>query len=171
MTPAAEAIWSSLEFRKPMMLRNVEPLSEELLRWQPAPDMNSIAWQLWYIAEVEDNWIRTLVTQEPPRFPFDVPIRKATPQQIPPKQLLLDYLSEIRAVTRHRLEVTTDIGLEHVVEDPDFGTLTVREVWAGIVTSFAWHAGQIALTAKLAPGSPVTTMQFNYWRKSVISEQ
>ena len=61
ITPAADAIWSGLEFRKPMMLRNVEPLSERLMRWRPDEDRNSIAWQLWHIAEVEENWIRTLV--------------------------------------------------------------------------------------------------------------
>ena len=51
---------------------------------------------------------------------------------------------------------------EAVVEDPDFGRLSVLDVWSGVVTSFAWHAGQIALTAKLLPDTPVTTMQFRY---------
>jgi hypothetical protein len=51
-----------------------------------------------------------------------------------------------------------------VVEDPDFGPQTVLDIWMGIVTSFAWHAGQIALTAKLLPDTPVTTMQFDYWK-------
>ncbi len=102
--------------------------------------------------------------QEPPRFPFGIQVRAATPEQIPAKKSLLEYFHEVRAVSRQHLEVTTDIGLEHVVEDPDFSKLTVRDVWAGVVTSFAWHAGQIALTAKLAPGSPVTVMQFAYWK-------
>ena len=34
----------------------------------------------------------------------------------------------------------------------------------GVVTSFAWHAGQIALTAKLLPDTPVKTMRFEYWK-------
>jgi len=33
------------------------------------------------------------------------------------------------------------------------------------VTSFAWHAGQIALLAKLLPDTPVSTMEFGYWKK------
>ena len=77
MTPAAETIWSALEFRTPMLLRNVEPLGDAQMRWQPAPGSNSIAWQLWHIAEVEDNWIRSLVTGEPLRFPFGVQVRFA----------------------------------------------------------------------------------------------
>ena len=60
MTPAAQAIWSALEFRKPMLLRNVEPLDQQQLLWRPGPGRNSIAWQLWHIAEVEDNWVRSL---------------------------------------------------------------------------------------------------------------
>ena len=32
-----------------------------------------------------------------------------------------------------------------------FGTLTVRQVWAGVVTSAAWHAGQIVYVNRLLP--------------------
>ena len=59
MTPHAQAVWSALEFRKPMLIRNVEPLGEDQMCWRPAPGRQSVAWQLWHIAEVEDNWIRT----------------------------------------------------------------------------------------------------------------
>jgi len=50
------------------------------------------------------------------------------------------------------------------VQDPDFGKCIVLDIWMGVVTSFAWHAGQIALTAKLIPDTPVTTMKFDYWK-------
>ncbi len=90
MTPEAKAIWSALEFRKPMLLRNIEPLDEPQMHWRPAADRNSIAWQLWHIAEVEDNWIRTLVTGEPLRFPFGVQVRAATENDYPGKAQLLE---------------------------------------------------------------------------------
>ncbi len=77
-SPQAQAIWSGLEFRKPMLLRNVEPLSEPQMRWRPGAGPNPIAWQLWHIGEVEDNWIRTLVTGEPLHLPFGVQVREAT---------------------------------------------------------------------------------------------
>lgn len=35
MTPTAETIWSALEFRTPMMLRNVEPLGDAQMRRRP----------------------------------------------------------------------------------------------------------------------------------------
>lgn len=164
MEPQAQAIWSALEFRKPMMLRNVEPLSEQQMRWRPAPQRNSIAWQLWHIAEVEDNWVRTLVTGEPLHLPFGVQMRAAAESDFPTKQRLLDYFHEVRAVTRGRLEAAAAPDFRRQVQDKDFGTLTVLDVWSGVVTSFAWHAGQIGLTAKLLPQTPVTTMEFEYWK-------
>ncbi|MHC4108587.1 MAG: DinB family protein [Planctomycetota bacterium] len=165
MVPEAKVIWSALEFRKPMLLRNVEPLDEAQMRWRPAADRNSIAWQLWHIAEVEDNWICALVTGEPLRFPFGAQVRAATENDYPSKAQLLDYLHEVRGLTKPRLEALQSADFERQAEDPDFGKLTVLDVWTGVVTSFAWHAGQIALTAKLLPGTPVTTMQFGYWRE------
>ncbi len=165
MTPLAQAIWSALEFRTPMVLRNIEPLGEAQMRWRPGPGSNSIAWQLWHIAEVEDNWIRSLVTGEPLRFPFDVQVRAATDDQFPVKSRLIEYFHEVRGITRGRLESATAQDFRRSVEDPDFGTLTVLDIWSGVVTSFAWHAGQIAQTAKLMPDTPVTTMTFDYWRQ------
>ena len=164
MTPAAETIWSALEFRTPMLLRNVEPLSEAQMRWRSARGSNSIAWQLWHIAEVEDNWIRSLVTCEPLRFPFEVQVRAATDEQFPSRDRLLEYFHEVRAITRARLEAAGAADFRRPVDDPDFGRQTVLDIWSGVVTGFAWHAGQIAMTAKLIPGTPVTTMNFDYWK-------
>ena len=162
MTPTARAVFSALEFRKPMMLRNVEPLSAEQMLWRP--QRVSIAWQLWHIAEVEDNWIRALVTNEPLRCPFGVAQREAAEDQFPSKADLLAYFHEVRTLTGQRLEAATEADFDRQVHDDDFGDLSVRDVWSGVVTGFAWHAGQIALTAKLMPDSPVTTLQFKYWK-------
>ncbi len=171
MTPHARTIWSGLEFRKPMLLRNVEPLNETQMRWRPHPDRNSIAWQLWHIAEVEDNWIRSLVTGEPLRFPFDVQVRAAGDEHFPSKRQLIEYLHEVREITRGRLATATAGEFEREVEDPDFGRITVLDIWSGVVTSFAWHAGQIALTAKLLPDTPVDTMKFDYWKTDPWQQQ
>ena len=165
MTPYAQAIWSALEFRKSMVLRNIEPLSETQMCWRPGPEGNSIAWQLWHIAEVEDNWIRSLVTGEPLRFPFEVQVRTDTDEQFPVKSRLIEYFHEVRGISRGRLESATAQDFRRSVEDPDFGTMTVLDVWSGVVTSFVWHAGQLAQTAKLMPDTPVTTMAFDYWRQ------
>ena len=166
MIDEAKSIWAGLEFRKAMLLRNVEPLSEPQMLWRPGPDRVSIAWQLWHIAEVEDNWVRLLITNEPLRFPFGLQVREAKrDDQFPPKQQLIDYLAEVRGITEQRLEAANPEDFSREVEDVDYGRQAVRDIWGGVVTSYAWHAGQIALTAKLLPDSPVKTMTFGYWRE------
>lgn len=171
MVPEAKTVWAGLEFRKAMLLRNVEPLTEEHMHWKPAPDRVSIAWQLWHIVEVEDNWIRDLILREPLDFPFGRQVREAKGSgDFPPKAELIRYLQRIREQTRQRLEAMTTEDFDREVEDADYGTITVRDVWMGVVTSFAWHAGQVALTAKLIPDSPVETMPFGYWKTSSWSK-
>lgn len=146
------------------MLRNIEPLSEPQMRWRPAPERNSIAWQLWHIAEVEDNWVRQHITREPLRFPFGVQLRHANDDHYPTKTALLAYFEEVRSLTRTRLDAACESDFDRIIADPDFGAISVLDVWSGVVTSFAWHAGQIALTAKLLPATPVTTLRFGGWR-------
>lgn len=164
MIPEAQTIWSGLEFRKPMLLRNIEPLSEPQLHWKPSKRSNSIAWLFWHIAEVEEIWISQIVTGDPLRFPFGVQMREAREDQYPARIDLIRYFHDVRELTRRRLEATTTDDLEREVEDKDFGRVTARDIWMGVVTSFAWHAGQIAMTAKMLPDSPIETLQFQYWR-------
>lgn len=162
MTPEARAVLSALDFRMPMLLRNVEPLDETHLDWIPGPERRSIRWQLWHIAEVEDNWIRQCMLAEPARYPFGVALEDAGDLR-PTKDELLAYLHEVRGLSRERLAALQPADFERSVHDPDFGEMTVRDLWAGVVTSFAWHAGQVALTAKLLPDSPVTVWTFTPW--------
>ena len=162
MQSTAQTIWDGLEFRRPMMLRNIEPLNEAQLHWVPGAGRNSIAWQLWHNAEVEDNWVRDLVLGEPVRFPFGVRLADVKADGYPPKHELLAYFASVRDESRRRLESLGEGDFERRVVDADFGTCTVREIWMGVVTGFAWHAGQIALTAKLLPDSPVSVQQFKF---------
>jgi uncharacterized damage-inducible protein DinB len=149
MNMIAKLVWDGLEFRKPAMLRIVEPLSEEQMGWCPPNQGNSISWQLWHIAEVEDNWVRALLHGQPKRYPFGRSVKIASPDQYPGKAELLKYFHEVREISRRRLEETTETDFERTVRDDHFGELTVGQVWSGIITSFAWHAGQIAQTNRL----------------------
>ena len=86
---------------------------------------------------MEDNRVSTLVRGTPLRLPFGIEVQAATVEQYPTKQQLLNYFHEARAVTEQRLRDTTDRDFDRIVEEIDFGRLTVREVWTGVVTSFA----------------------------------
>src|SRR5438552_13037597 len=149
MNVIAKLVWDSLEFRKPAMLRIVEPLSEAQMLWRTPNQGNSISWQVWHIAEVEDNWVRALLHCEPKRYPFGCSVKVACPDQYPSKAELIEYFYEVREVSRRRLEETTESDFERTVQDEHFGQLTVGQVWGGVITSFAWHAGQIAQTRRL----------------------
>lgn len=151
MNSQARVVWEGLEFRTPTILRIVEPLSEDQIRWLPPNNSNSIAWLLWHIAEVEDNWVRDRVYGQPRRFPFGNTVRETALDKYPSKSALLRYLSEVRAISRQRLKDTSEEDFDRLVDDPTWGKISVRQVWAGVVTSCAWHGGQIALTNRLIP--------------------
>ena len=152
MSPEAKAIWAGLEFRKPAMLRLLEPLTSDELRWRPPSGANPIGWQIWHIAEVEDNWVRRLLLGAAPLYPFDRSVKETAPEEYPAKAALLDYFDEVRSRSEQRLGALAATDFGRMVRDEHFGELTVREVWGGVVTSFAWHAGQIALTVRLLRG-------------------
>ncbi len=147
MRPQARVIWDSLEFRTPAILRAVEQLSHDELHW-PAPNGgNSVAWLLWHIAEVEDNWIRSTMLGLPKRYPFGGSVKDAASAEFPDKDALLAYFHEVRALTRERLMDLRDDDFDGNISDEHFGVITIRQVWAGVVTSCAWHGGQIVLIA------------------------
>jgi uncharacterized damage-inducible protein DinB len=145
VTLQARAIWDALEFRTPAVLKKVAGLSDADLSWHPPNGANSIGWLLWHIAEVEDNWIRAAVLNLPRRYPFGASVKAAGDAAPPSKDALLAYLHEVRALSRDRLEQTTDDEFARVVTDEHYGPITVRQVWAGVATSGAWHGGQIVL--------------------------
>src|SRR5262245_49660973 len=103
MDPQAQVIWDSLEIRTPAILRSIEALSERQLRWRPPNGANSIAWLIWHIPEVEDNWVRDKLLHLPKRYPFGQSVKGFTGSEWPSKSSLLEYFHEVRALTKDRL--------------------------------------------------------------------
>jgi hypothetical protein len=84
------------------------------------------------------------VVNLPRRYPFGASVKAAGTER-PGKDALLAYLHEVRALSQDRLERTADDEFDRVVSDEHYGSIAVRQVWAGVATSFAWHGGQIVL--------------------------
>ena len=151
MTPQAAILWRTLEFRTPAMLDAMDRLGEAQITWAPPGGGNSIAWLLWHIAEVEDNWVRDKLHGFERRYPFGTSVKAA--HAYPSKPDLLGYFREVRALSRERLEATSDADLARALVDEHFGELTARDVWIGVATSCAWHGGQIVMLAnRFVPG-------------------
>lgn len=151
MNAQAQFVRDALELRTPTMLRIVDGLSERAMRWWPPGGSNSVAWLLWHIAEVEDNHVRDKILGLPKRYPFGVSVRAADRDANPDKAALLAYFHEVRALSRDRLEAMSVDDFDRAVTDETFGNVTIRQVWAAVATSGAWHGGQIALTNRLIP--------------------
>jgi uncharacterized damage-inducible protein DinB len=151
MGPQAQLVWDGLELRTPTMLRIVNELSEAAWRWWPPNGSNSVAWLVWHIAEVEDNWVRDRIYDMTKRLPFGMSVRETPADQYPSKSELLAYFREVRGLTHERLDqfAETDFGQE--LHDEHFGQISARQLWSLVVTSCAWHSGQIALTCRLIP--------------------
>jgi len=145
--PQAQLIWDGLELRAPAMLGAIDRLDEDEFQWQPPNGANSVAWLLWHIAEVEDNWVRDKLFSLERRYPFGMSVKAAAREQFPNKQGLLGYFHEVRALTRERLAGKTEEDFERKILDDHFGRMTERQLWAGVVTSAAWHGGQIVMIA------------------------
>ena len=155
MGPQATTIWDSLEFRTPAIFRAIEDLTERELRWEPPNGANPIAWLLWHIPEVEDNWIRDKLLNLPKRYPFGASVKARGSLEWPSKAALTSYFREVRALSKERLEDAHESAFDQVIVDEHFGSLTVRQVWAGVATSNAWHGGQIVMIAtRLLPSRP-----------------
>jgi uncharacterized damage-inducible protein DinB len=150
LCPEAKAILAGLEFRRPSLLGYLEQASDAEFYWRPPGGGNSVAWQLWHISEVEDNWVRRHVLAEPPAFAFGVSVKHAAWTAFPARAELLGYFERVRESSRQRLAAIHALDFNREVVDDHFGTITLRDVWAGVVTSFAWHAGQVPLTLRLA---------------------
>ena len=148
MGPQARTIWDSLEFRTPAIFRAIEDLTEPEMRWQPPNGANPIAWLLWHIPEVEDNWIRDKLLKLPKRYPFGASVKARGNVEWPSKAALLSYFREVRELSRERLQDTDENAFDQAIVDEHFGSLTVRQVWGGVATSGAWHGGQIVLIAR-----------------------
>ena len=147
MTEQAAVLWRTLEFRTPAMLHAVHRLTDAQFAWAPPNGASSVAWLLWHIAEVEDNWVRDKLLALDRRYPFGASVKATAPSARPSRAELLEYFGEVRALSRARLESTTDAELARPVADEHFGQLTARDVWVGVATSCAWHGGQIVMLA------------------------
>lgn len=104
--------------------------------------------------------MRDRMLGEPKRYPFGRSVKAAGAEagasggspSGPTRDELLAYLEEVRGITRGRLERMASADFDRTLVDADFGSMSVRDLWSGAITSFAWHAGQAVMTIGLMKG-------------------
>jgi uncharacterized damage-inducible protein DinB len=167
MSTFKEAIQSGLEEYWQALKRAIEGLTPTEIRWQPTPHTNHIAWLVWHMARVEDNWVSRLrrgptiwqVDGWADRFHMD-PTSGGAGQTMAevrampeiPLPDLMAYFDAVRAVTRHYLAQATEADLAQEYPHPRVGLRTGTWIIGHILVEESQHVGQVALLRGMMRG-------------------
>ncbi len=158
----------TLEQIKEYLLAGLKGLTEAEARWQPKPDANPIAFIVWHVARVEDNWVQRFAQKLPEAWEsegwfqrLNLPKRDSgfgyTAEQVralalPPMSDLLAYYESVRKLSLAYLRGLTPEQWEVKPwpdRRPDYD---IRRMWRQLVCEEAEHAGQVAYLRGLQRG-------------------
>lgn len=150
------------------LLKTLDGVTQEELKWRPTPDSNSVGFILWHIFRVEDNWIQKFTIKRDELWQrggydkrFSLPERDTgfgyTSEQVgslklPALQDLIDYHKAVRNETVEYLRSlkSEDFGyIPRPDRRPDF---TVARVFQQITIHEAEHMGQVAYVVGVLRG-------------------
>ena len=145
------------------MLRSVEGLSDDELRWMPTPECSSIGFLLWHYGRTLDRWVHARLLGVPQLWEQGWAARLGQegadpndtgygygPDQLaafrpPAAALLLEYagaaLESAKAYLADRSESDFD---EMSVTNPRGGAMTLANMCQQLLWEFNQHGGQIA---------------------------
>lgn len=138
-------------------LQMASELSEEQLRWRPAPDAHSIAWTLWHVARADDNFVRDITGgsiwndgghRERWGLSSDRMNRmsgeEAAAMDLPPKEQLLEYVTAVFAATDAAIEGLPDARYSEEIDSRFTGKhTTLGELCVIVVSHDARHLGEM----------------------------
>lgn len=151
------------------LLGNIQDLTEEELRFQPAPHANPIGFLLWHMARVEDAWVQRAVQRKPhiwaserwfercgmPEDQRDIghnwDVGRVAAFKPPPLGALLGYGAAVRQGTLDFLDSWDLETGKREVRAP-WGTISVSDVFAILVWELNQHGGQVAYIRGLKRG-------------------
>ncbi len=151
------------------LLDNIKVVNSEELLWRPNSEANSIAFILWHIFRVEDNYIQKYILKQDELWKrnnlyikYNLPERDTgfeyTSQQVANLELpvlkdLLDYQSAVRAETLDYLKTVSVEDLKFVPRPklrPDYSIL---RIFQQIMIHELEHLGQIDMLLGLKRGN------------------
>ncbi len=145
------------------MLRSVDGLSDEEMRWMPTPECSSIGFLVWHYGRTLDRWIHSRLQDVPQlweqgwaaRLEQEVTDPNETGYGYGPEQLaafqtpdtpaLLEYAAAALEAAKTYLASRTDADFDTTpVVNPRGGTMTMANLCQQLIWEFNQHGGQIA---------------------------
>ena len=161
MTPQAAVLWRTLELRTPAMLDAVDRLGESQLTWAPPNGGNSVAWLLWHIAEVEDNWVRDKLHGLERRYPFGTSV-KAGHVAYPSKAELLAYFRDVRD---HLMLVNEEVSAQRdlltTVLEANMAVISVEQNEISVRQNATMQQLTVIATVSVSLAAPSSPLPFS----------
>jgi len=138
----------------------LDDLTNEELRFQPAPESHHIDWTVWHMARVEDDWVTRFAQRKDTIWQtdgwhtkFGFPERDSgfgyTAEQVRdlPKfdlDQMLAYYDAVRVEALRLLDSMTPEGLDECPHPERRPGYTVGKMFSHVIIEEAQHVGQVA---------------------------
>lgn len=161
--PATETTLSALERSWQMVDAALAELDDATLASQPNANSNSIAWTLWHMNRVADNFLHTRFQEKAPIWTsdgwhqkFGMPndavdfgmgwdAEKVAAWKAPAKDVLLGYFEAIKGAARSYLGPLTESDLQKQVPFPaPPNMVSIADALGVLLNDNLSHGGQIA---------------------------
>ena len=145
------------------MLRAIDGLSPDEIRWMPTPQCSSIGFLVWHYARTLDRWIHSRLLNAPQLWEQGWAARLGqettspndtgygyTPQQLrdfptPNAAALLEYAAAALTAAKTYLSNQSDADFATTpVANPRGGNMTLANMCQQLIWEFNQHGGQIA---------------------------
>jgi len=152
--PQVGLLLAALEDSRRRTLRELETVTDDAVRWQPEPPLDSIGQLLYHVALIEVDWLLSDIARLPgdewpewvsEEFPIDVRDEAGRLAQVPPEPLArsLARLARVRALLVETIGSMDDRDLHTARAQPDYD---VTPAWAlhHLIQHEAEHRAHVA---------------------------
>ena len=145
------------------MLRSVDGLSNDEMRWMPTPECSSIGFLVWHYARTLDRWVHSRLLgipqlweqgwadrlgqkiADPNETGFGYTTEQLTDFRYPDTATLLDYAGAALEAAKDYLSSRSEADFDaRSVDNPRGGTMALANMCQQLLWEFNQHGGQIA---------------------------
>jgi hypothetical protein len=161
-------IETGLERSKGGLLRTLDGLTADELKWRPGPEANSIGLILFHQIRSEDSFVQSRIQGkkeiwetgnwyqkcklEPTDRGAGYTVEQVAAFCVPPIDDLMGYFNAVRSSTLEYLKTLTPDKFDAVINLPRLGDMTIGALFALILLHQAQHAGEISYIRGLKRG-------------------